>query len=311
MLPNGDYEIHISNLAVTPGIDRPLLSLQIIVDSNDFDNAREIGQQKLKDYLYYLTFVTNMSFRIHKLLRIIDWTPGLTKRDYHQYENFPDSGIPFPILNEEHIRSIELLNKVKLDDAFKRVLKWFSNGVSAEYMDDQFQFFWFSIELLSQLLKNPCNVNDLCPTCKNPLYCENCSMYPTHRPYPKQAINQLIEKIVTDDPDGFFKIANDIRNALMHGESIDNIEKSHGINLSEIVNKLGKVAWTAILIMFRAELSDKHSDSKLIFNTTNRYTHLTLSVATHMTANCSDPYKPVLSEFPKPNISLEYHDKDD
>jgi len=309
--PNGEYEVHISNLVVSRGVDRPLLSIQIIVPGDDIENVKDFGVSKLKEYLHYLTFATNMSFRIHKLIRIIDWSPGLRERCCIQFEHFPGSELPYPLLEEEYFKSIETLQKANIDTAFKRALKWFANGVGAEYLDDQFQYFWYVIELLAQLHKEAKKVNDLCPKCRKPLFCEECGTYPTHRPYPKQAIQQLIEKIVSDNPLEFFEITNEIRNALMHGDSIEEIEKLRNFELSKIVDSLGSVAWMAILNTFRGSFKEAPSAAKLCFLETNMYSHQVLTAAVHHIVYSGNPDEPILSELTKPKISMVYHEKNE
>ncbi len=309
--PDGEYEVHISNLSVNSGTDRPLLSVQIIIPGEDIEEVKEPGTTKLKEYLHYLTFATNMSFRIHKLIRIIDWTPGLKERRCLQFERFPGSELPYPLLEEELFRSIETLQKSNISTAFKRALKWFANGVSSEYLDDQFQYFWYVIELLAQIHKESGKVNDLCPKCRKPLYCEECETHPAHKPYPKQAIRQLIDKIVRDNPQEFFDVTNEIRNSLMHGDSIEEIEKARRIELSNIVDSLGSVAWVAILNTFRGSLNKDSEAERLNLLQTNMYSHQVLVVAAHLVVYSSNPDEPVLSEFARPELSLVYGDENE
>ena len=302
------YEIHISNLQVDRGVDRPLLSIQIVVPGDDIKKIEKVGISKLKEYLHYLSFVSNVSFRIHKLIRIIDWTPGEKERKYIQFERFPDDELPYPILDKELFKTIETLQNAQINMAFKRALKWFSNGIGAESIDDQFQYFWLVIELLAQLYKKPGKVNDLCPKCRKPLFCEECDEYPTHRPYPKQAIQQLFEQIIKDSPQDFFDITNDIRNALFHGDSIEEIENNKNIELSSIVDKLGLAAWVSIFNIFKKSLNDVPKDEKLQFIKTNMYANKILTAELHLGTNTKDPDNPKLSEFPKPKINLIYSD---
>jgi hypothetical protein len=89
--PNGDYEVWLSNLNVKPGTDRPLLSLQLIVSATYLSAANETGERKMDEYLNLLSLVTCLTFRPHRLIRIVDWTSGLTERDCMQYERVPGS----------------------------------------------------------------------------------------------------------------------------------------------------------------------------------------------------------------------------
>lgn len=308
--PHGHFEVHISNLAVKAGTDRPLLSVQLIVPGDDIDQLKEPSINLLKEYLHYLTFATNLTYRIHKLIRIIDWTPGLKARQCIQYEDFPGANLPYPFLENELFGSVEVLQQAQISTAFKRALNWFSNGVSSHYPDDQFQFFWLVLELLAQLHKDPKKVNDSCPKCKSPLYCETCQTHPTHRPYPKQAIRQLFEKIVKDNPIEFFDLSNSIRNAIMHGDDIEEIEKARNIELSNVVDSLGSIAWIAILNTFRNSFKEPPNVERLCLLQTNMYSHQVLTVAAHLIVYSSNPDSPTLAELTKPKISLVFPDEE-
>lgn len=315
--PRNEYEIHISNLQVDRGVDRPLLSVQIIVPGDDINKMEKIGISILKKHLHYLSFVSNKSFRIHKLIRIIDWTPEVKKRKWIQFERFPGSELPYPgselpypILNEKLFKTIETLQKIQINTAFERALKWFSNGISAESLDDQFQYFWFVIELLAQFHKKVEKVNDPCPKCLKPLFCEECNEFPTHRPYPKQAIKQLFEKIITDKPQEFFNTTNNIRNSIMHGKSTEEIEKQQNIDLSVIVDKLGLLAYWSIYRTF-AMSHPPHSDDMFHFIRTKEYSKKILCADLYFTLVTEDLNTPELSKIPKPEINLIYPDNNE
>ena len=304
----GELEIHIANLSVKPGTDRPLLSVQVIQTAVDIETAKESGAARLKEYLHYLSFATNLPFRIHKLLRVIDWTPGLTQRDCHQFERFPGSDLPYPVLEQSIFDSLERLCSVPTTPAHRRALKWFSAGISAEYTDDQFQYFWLVIELVAQFDKPTERVNDVCPKCSGRLFCQACNDFPTHRPYPKQAIRHLLEKTMNAGAAEFFELASDIRNAIMHGEDVNAIEQVRGIELASVVNTLGGVAWTALLNAFLRKPEDRERVKKLDFFQTNMYVGQVLTATVHLLVYSRDPNDPKLSEMAKPTLSLVRHE---
>ena len=74
IVPSKDIEIHVSNHNVTPGIDRPLLSVQLIYSATDLKDAAAKARPLLSEYLTYLCFASNMPIWMHKLIRVIDWT---------------------------------------------------------------------------------------------------------------------------------------------------------------------------------------------------------------------------------------------
>lgn len=305
---DGELEIHIANLNVKPGTDRPLLSVQVVQMASDLEDAKQSGTARLKEYLHYLSFATNLPFRIHKLLRVIDWTLGITQRDCHQFERFPGSDLPYPVLEKPIFESLEKLCSIPVTPAHKRALKWFSAGIGAEYTDDQFQYFWLVIELVAQFDKATEKVNDACPKCRGNLFCNACNAFPTHRPYPKQAIQQLLEKTMNAGGAEFFALASDVRNAIMHGEDVSAIERDRGIELASLVNTLGGVAWAALLNAFLRKPEDRERLKELAFLQTNMYVGQTLTLKAHLLFYSKDPNDPKLSEMPKPSISLVHHE---
>lgn len=306
---DGAVEIHVANLSVKPGTDRPLLSVQVIQAAEDLEHANDAGTANLKKYLQYLAFATNLPFRIHKLIRVIDWTLGLKQRDCHQFERFPGLELPYPVLERPIFESLERLTSIATTPALDRALKWFSAGVGAEYTDDQFQYFWLVIELVAQINKPTDRVHDACPRCKGDLFCQACNEYPTHRPYPKQAIRHLLDRTMQAGATEFFDLASDIRNAIMHGEDVAAIEKERGVELASIVNTLGGIAWTALLNTFLRRPEDRDKVNNLALLQTNMYVGQVLTLKTHLLVYSSDPSNPNLAEMARPTISLVHHDE--
>lgn len=307
--PSQDYEVHIKNLEVTPGVDRPLLSIQIILKAQTINEAEEKGEDCLLDYLRILTLVTNLTFSIHKLIRVIDWTIGIKERECIQYESFPGAQLPYAVLTKEHFKTVETLLGAKFNPKVKRSLKWFSSGVSARYIEDQFQFFWFAIEVLASFYKDDGKVNDLCSRCRSPLYCKTCDEYPSHRPYPKQAINQLIEKFRKDEPQTFVEAVNKIRNSLMHGDEIDSIEEELKVSLSDVVNDLGQIVWIAIITAIMKSFDKTPVFEKLSILSTNMYSHQVMKSQIHLKVFSKDPNSPKLEDLAKVSVSLIISEK--
>lgn len=308
--PEEFYEVQITNLQVQPGVDRPLLSLQIILPGEDINSIEEIGIQTAKEYLTYLSFVTNMSFKIHKLNRIVDWTKGLTQRGCIQLNLFPGTELPHAIIEEKHIHSIEKLLQVKASLPFKRAMKWFSNGIGATSLDDQFQYFWLTIELLSQVNKDSSKVNDLCPKCHSPLFCQACGDYALHKPYPKQSIKKLIDGITAFNTEGFFEVSNEIRNAIMHGKDVNESCSKLNVEMAHIVDVLGKIAWIAILDMFKSDLTENFGVVTLDLMNVNKYSNHMLQVKINLVLSCKDPDNPQLSDLGKFDVSVSYPEKE-
>lgn len=308
--PNKTYEVELKNKNVSPGEEYSILTAYIIFNADSLENAKLISEGYIKEYVDLLTFSTNTRFKIGHLLKIADWTQGLTDRECFIYNKFPGDDRPYPFVSNEIIESIESLLKANISPLFRRALKWFSNGVSAVYSDDQFQYFWFVMELLSQVYKKTERVYDLCSICKEPLYCENCYDHPKHRPYPKQAIKYLFSLMVEKDSDKLFTILNDIRNALMHGDDINTIEKNLNIKLSDYVNKLGQIAWISIFNTFTNSF-DEPTKLKLNFIQTNNYSYMTLTMNTHIQFQSKDPDNPKIEEIPNFEVNMIYGDSNE
>lgn len=301
------YEVHIRNLKTEPGADPPLLSVQVISDAGSASDAAENSRTHLKVFLDTLAFVTNAKYSIRRLLQVADWSPGLKERDCVQYQRFPGHDLPIPGLNQSILDTVAALHVTPLDPRLRRALKWFALGVSDVYLDDQFQHFWFVLEIAAEVTKNSERVPDRCQRCKAPLLCPTCNETPTHRPFPKQAIRQLIERTVPNDADKTFEIFLNVRNALLHGEEVTDIEAAIEYSMDKVVNIAGHVAWKGLLNALAPAIAGK----KLNVLQTNIYTHDTLSAGVVMKVGAfRDPNDPQIDELPKLQISMTIGERD-
>jgi len=304
--PQNAYEVHIKDLSTTPGIELPLLSTQVILESESLKEASQIARDDLQFFLDMLSFVTNSKFSIHCLVRVADWTPGLDMRECLQYKGFPATDRPYPFLDESYLKTIDTLLRTDYDNSVKRALKWFGRGISSIYLDDQFQCFWFVIELLAERFKNVERVPDLCQKCRSPLFCESCQETPKHRPYPKQAIQQLISKLVKGEPEKLFQNLSDIRNGIMHGDEIKAIEKRYSLDVAEMVNIVGNVAWMAIFYSFKM----RSGSQKVTVIGRSKFTNETATVCVHYSVGCKgDKDNPRIEDLPMGQISMEIQEQ--
>ncbi len=302
--PKNLYEIHLRNSPTTVSDAYPLLSVQVIFECQRIDETKKLAEQYLRIFLDLMTFVTNSKFSIHNLIRVVDWTPGLAMRECYQFKKFKEIDSPFPYLEEEYLRTVGVFLEGEISPSLRRTLRWFSRAISSTLLDDQFQYFWFVIELLSEIHKKTEKIPDKCPKCQNSLFCETCNEIPTHKPYPKQAILQLIQKFVKGDPDILFDKLNKIRNALMHGSEIKEIEKTYTLSVEELVNTLGKLSWAAILNSFERP----KETTKLNFIDVSKYVHHTLTTWVHMKMGCPDKNDPKIENMPMVQIDMITHD---
>lgn len=308
--PKGDYSIQMENIDVEPGKDKAIMSVQVIFPSNDIEEAKELGREHLKEYLDILTFSTCMAFKIENFNKIADWTPGLKEIDCIIFNNFPADDRPYPVIEDKLLQSIDHLLQADIPESFRRVVKWFSSGVSAYYLDDKFQYFWFAIELLAEIIKNSEKVNDFCPKCHKALYCESCEEHPLHKPYPKQSIEALFKRYITDIPEEAFKETNQVRNDLMHGKEISQIEEKRNIEFSIIVDKTGQIAWTAIFDTYLKYFNGPPKKIKFNLIRPSTFCSKTLTTGAHIKYQCSNPDVPRVKDIPTINVEPVFYENE-
>ena len=244
--PHGQYQIRLFNRNVRPLAKIPLLEMQLEFEADEIDKAHKKVKPLAREFLFWLSFVTRSYFRVGRVERLIDWTPGLTMREQFIYHT-DHTEMPSPFLSAEFFETIALLNTEDVPNEVKRAVRWFANGVGADLMDDQFQCFFYAIEILAEYHKSPDRVPDLCSKCRGELFCNTCNEVSKHRPYAKQAIEQLIATVVNKGPDKAFALLDSTRNHIMHGRQIDEIEDELPIPFEEIVDHAGGIAWTCIM----------------------------------------------------------------
>ena len=303
--PNSSYEISLSNKNAVVGAEHTIITVFVLYEASSLDDAVDLGKTYIREFADYLTFSTSIGFKVGNLLKVADWTKGITDRNCYIFQRFPGDERPYPVLDQQIIDSLETVLEAELSSKLKRVLRWFSRGVSAEYMDDQYQCFWFSIELLASIHKDAKKVNDLCAQCRQPLYCENCKTHPVHKPYTKQAIHHLFQLMISDKPDEAFKVLNDIRNALMHGDDIKLIEENKNIDFPTYVDKLGHLAWVSIFNTIMSSFKEK-KQIKLNLIQAESFCLQTMTVHTHISFSSPDPENPKVEDIPNIEVSAIY-----
>lgn len=302
--PSGRYTAFLRNISEDRE-GQSFLSMQFIFDAPSLTQARDAGELLAKEFLDYIVLASNLKLRLRRILQIYNWEPGgPAMRDCIYYSpSATHGGGPFEALQKPLLDSVAMLQGHEIDPRLRRALKWFGNGVAARAPDDQFSFFWFVVEIVAQQIKKSTPVPDRCPRCKGPLYCEECGSTPLHRPYPKQAVQQLFERYVPQGkgPDEFYKRASDARNMLMHGDEVKSIEQALGIEFSELVDQMGELAWVSLINQFIPALVGKQP----VFIQTNRYVHMTMTGTAVMQVGFSPSFdNPDPAQFPKVQISM-------
>jgi methylamine utilization protein MauJ len=283
--------------------DLTYLSMQFVFDAPSLLEAKRTGEQLAKEFLDYVCLASNLKARLRALLQIFNWEPGdsamrealyFTKSQAH--DDAPYSALQQPLLD-----TVALLQAHPVNPRLRRAMKWFANGVASKSPDDQFTFFWFVVELIAQIIKEPSRVPDKCPTCREPLYCPTCQTSPLHRPYPKQAIEQLFLKYCSNEPEIFYGRATEARNFLMHGDEVHSIEAALKIEFPNLVNEMGELAWISILNQFTPALVNKTP----LFLQTNQYVYMNLSAKAHVQVGFAPNFEnPAPSHFPNLNFTI-------
>ncbi len=250
--PDGIYEIHLSN-ASDQKQKNEILSIQVIAPIEDMTEAEILIEEYLHKFLHMMSLVTSTGYKSVRKVCLIDWTEGLGMRDAYIYtKQSPDK--PLSALSDTLIDTIKILHTGEKDQTLESALRWYALGVRAKIMEDQFQFFWFVIEVIAANNKDSEKVADKCPTCRGDLYCESCNKTPMHKPYKKQAIESLLQnmKLTT----GLIDILFEVRNSLMHGKYRESIEteikkKEPNFTFDKTVDIIEKTSWQAIFANFK------------------------------------------------------------
>lgn len=276
--PKGQFQARIKNIVRDDYSTPFLLSLQIFFEAPSLKEAQDIAQDKLAECLNMLAFATGASVRRHRIKQIVDCASASGMTECLVWADSVGHEDPNPFLNEDIIVSIERLLQFDPPPAVRRALRWYRIGIHASVPEDQFQYFWFALEILAEYQKVPEKMTDRCPVCKSPLYCETCKTHPTHRPYAKQAIRALIQVVEKLCDEETLNALDKARNALMHGATLKEIEKKLPKSGEDIVDVLGRILFKALVYQFPRELFKKD----MHIGTPTTYVHRTMTGYAHV-----------------------------
>ena len=244
--PNGEFKFIIRRKTVNEDSGTVTLHCNMEFDATKIDQAQDTFMGYLVRVLNVVVLVTHSSVRFHRVHKIFDLSPGKTMRQGFMYVYDPPEPVPMPFLSPLVLDTAALLLNADIEEKASSALRWFRLGVAAENPEDQFQHFWFALELLATHEKPSEEVHDSCSKCHEALYCKTCEEYPKHKPYPKQAIAYLCNKLAPEIPD-FFPLAEKARNMMMHGSSKEKIEKKIRQPIDQIIDPMGRIVWLGLL----------------------------------------------------------------
>jgi hypothetical protein len=204
--PDGAFSLTVSNADADHALSNDVLSAQLIFESDSFDqNIRSVAVDILEQALNCLTYATNRNFSLQRLKRVIDWTPGIIERSAIIYHETPEWDSAEPALDGQFLDTTERLLAMQSGADQRAAMRWYRLGIQAAVLEEQFGYFWFSLEIAAEALKGKDRVASKCPRCQEKLFCETCKDYPMHRRYGGEAIQQLIERVHPKNAEEVFK----------------------------------------------------------------------------------------------------------
>lgn len=278
--PGGVFKAQIKNIPRADFTTPFLLSLHIYFEAPDLEEAKETAEDLMASCLNMLAFTTGAGFRKHRIRQIVDADTSSTKavRDVLMWAEKVKYEDPQPFLDNANATSIERLLAHDIPPAIQRALRWYRLGIDASSPDDQFTYFWFSLEIVAEFQKPTEKVHDKCPHCQEPLYCENCETHPTHRPYAKQAIRALMKAADQECDDATVSLLDRTRNRLMHGATLREIENSLPNPHEHVVDILGRILWRALVMQFPEDLFD----GTVVMGVPSTYVHYKANAVAHV-----------------------------
>ncbi len=256
--PKGLYRARIQNIPRTVYTTPFLLSLHIYFDAPSLDEAKDISEECLVDCLNMLAFASGSRFELHRIRQLVDVTTSGQDgmRDVRLWSDSIEYEDPEPYLDEEMVKSIQRLLEFDAPPSIRRALRWYRLGINETIPDDQFMYFWFALEIVAEFQKSSEKVPDRCPQCQSPLFCEACGVNPVHKPYAKQAIEELLRSADKECSNETIERLHKTRNGLMHGSTLKEIEASLPQPHEEIVDILARLLWKSLALQFPRNMFD-------------------------------------------------------
>lgn len=260
--PNGDFKFTIRRKTPSESDGTATLHCNMEFEAAALDQAQDALLGYVRKVLDILALLTHASINFDRVHKIFEWTPGKVMRQGLLFVYDPPEPDPPPTITPDVIDIASLFLKADVGEKIHSAMHWFRLGASAESPEDQFQNFWFALELLAVHEKPTEQVHDSCPKCHGALFCETCGDYPKHAPYPKQAIAHLCVQLAPQDPE-FFPIAEKARHLMMHGSSRERIEEKIGQPLPNIIDPLGQLVWIGLLNILVRGLPEEDRPTEL------------------------------------------------
>lgn len=279
------------------------LACRLVVEAPEFEAARSIANEAVARLVNCLAYATNRKFMARELLRLIQWDTGLALRKAVIFHTGPADDRCQPALDTQFVGTAERLLAMQKDPHQATAMRWYRLGIQSISLEEQFAYFWFALEIAAQVLKRPERINSKCPRCREKLYCEKCGDYPTHRPYPMEAIRQLVERVHPDGGQEAFEVLQKIRHTVMHGDRIDSIAGDLPCTSEQAINTLVAVTWHALQLMFSAP--DPAPQEPMTYGDPETFVRKSLVAGVDIeTSLLRDHDNPQIENFPKIDFTV-------
>ncbi|MCA1474776.1 methylamine utilization protein MauJ [Bradyrhizobium sp. NBAIM08] len=298
-----DCELSIQN-AGKSDLPSEALAAQLIVHAIDIKEAEALADARIREILDTLSFATSCSFRASRLRFLMDWTPGLEVRQAYVYGGQDGGTERWTDLALDNLTTAAQLESCHGIARLRTPMRWFSAGVRAKFPEDQFQYFWFVLELIAELTKSTARVTDKCPHCRSDLFCPTCNCVPEHRPFQKQAIQALLDRLNVS-PDMQRDLFS-IRNGIMHGRTRSEIEdeikeRVAGFEIAYAVDFIWQTAFAAI---FNALQLKQSQVDQLVLGSPDTVVRHQVTMKAHMLMGThGDPNDPKIENVVLPTIT--------
>lgn len=298
-----DCELSIQN-AGKNDLPNEALAAQVVVRAENIKEAEALANERIREILDTLSFGTSCPFRFSRPRFLMDWTPGLEIRDTYAYGGQDGFIERWPELTAENLTTLAELEGSSEIAHLRTPLRWFAAGVRAKFPEDQFQYFWFVLELIAEMAKDSVRVTDKCQRCRTDLFCPTCNAVSEHRPFQKQAIEASFSRLNVSSE--MQRDLFEIRNAIMHGRTRPEIEeeirsRTPDFEISQAVDFLWQTAFYAL---FNALKIKQSQTERITFGSPDTVVAQTVTMKAHMKMGThGDPNDPKIENVVLPTIT--------
>lgn len=281
----------------------PYLIATVYGESESIDVAQEHLRACLAKQLDMFTFATHSRCKIDEPIRLVEWDAGKKERHFKSFHTSDARFPPEPNLSSDFLNTSSILDHAEPPPFIRTALKYFRYGVLDSQPEDQFMRFWLALEVIAENMKENEPVPIVCPECSTAMTCAICGTQPTRTPMAKQAIEILSERIIGENWRDVTKPLFIARNGIMHGSSVDSIEKKIKQPISKSVNDLARLVWNAIRINIK--LSEEEASKLVLGHWGGDFVNKRVVAAVHGSfEHTGDAPHPAKEKIPDVKVSL-------